>query len=120
MQTDLSFEQVWRVSRLFATTFVHSAWLGLVGLDWPGRTAILGVLVGATEGTYRAVFPVGNKRLIHAIAEVVASATRDSPSTVVTVSSDRSTVSAGTAVINSQAPELHPAPENHPDVTAGQ
>ena len=68
-------EQIWRVVRLFGISFGHAAWIGALGLDWPDQTALLGVLVGATEGAYRAVFPAGNARLIHSIAEMIATAT---------------------------------------------
>ena len=68
-------EQIWRVVRLFGVSFGHAAWVGALGLSWPDQTALIGVLVGATEGAYRAVFPTGNARLIHALAEMIATAT---------------------------------------------
>jgi hypothetical protein len=61
--------QVWRVVRLFAITFAF----GVLFLDdQTDKTALLGLAVGALEGGYRAVFPPGNQRLVHVIAELIA------------------------------------------------
>jgi hypothetical protein len=81
-----SMGQVWRVVRLFGVSFGHAAWIGALGLDWPSRTALVGIAVGATEGAYRAAFPAGNERTVgflHELADLISKAT--STNTQVTV-----------------------------------
>lgn len=87
----LSLEQTWRVVRLFGTTFGHLTWVGMTDLDPAAAAALTGVLVGATEGAYRAVFPAGHRRLVHVIAEIVAAATAE-PKTVVQVQASATSV----------------------------
>jgi hypothetical protein len=50
-------QQFGRVIRLFASVFAHSAWVGLIHMPWPSKTAIVGLAVAATEAGYRAVQP---------------------------------------------------------------
>ena len=71
---------LWRIVRLFGLTFGHTAWIGLLHLNnWPAKTAIIGVLVGATESAYRLAFPPGSQRLLAAFGGLVVKGLADVP-----------------------------------------